>query len=470
MPPRWCFSEVNRRRGRGKLASVMPLNPDGDRDLIFPDDFLWGVSTSAHQVEGDNLNNQWSAWEAAGKIKSGERSGRACEWWSNAERDFDLAQEMGVNALRLSVEWSRIEPQPGVWNQQALDRYREMLRSLRQRGIRPLISLHHFTHPLWFERMQGFLATEAPAQFERFTRRMVSALGDLCQDWVTFNEPNVYCAMGYAVGLFPPGRRGELFTSMKALAGILRAHGRAYRAIHELQPNASVGWAHNYVVFQPLRPGLPPDRWIARLHHSLFNHSFVQAIAEGTLPLGFGAVAGDLSEARGTCDFCGLNVYGRLYVCFDPRKPSQLFGNILVPENVPQGDPGVEGPLAEAYPGALRVAAGYAARLGKPIYILENGVPDALDRIRPWLLVNALNELHAALADGIDVRGYFHWTLTDNFEWNDGWRLRFGLVELDPATQRRTMRESGRLFAAIAKHGRIPSEMLRRYSGNGRAS
>ena len=450
---------------RGKLGDVQAETNRGDR--IFPSNFLWGISTSAHQVEGDNSNNQWSAWEAAGKIRSGDCCGRACDWWANAECDFDLAQQMGVNALRISVEWSRIEPRPGLWNQQALERYRAMLRGLHERGIRPLVSLHHFTHPNWFEDLGGFLAAEAPARFERFTRWIVNHLGDLCRDWVTFNEPNVYCAMGYAVGLFPPGRRGELFTSMKALAGILRAHARAYRAIHELQPEAAVGWAHNYVVFQPLRPGLVFDRWITALHHTLFNDSFVRALAQGRFPLGFDVVTGDLSEARGTCDFVGLNVYGRLYVCFDPRKPSQLFGNIFVPEDVPQGDPGAEGPLAEAYPGALRIAAQYAARLGKPIYILENGVPDAQDRIRPWLLVNALNELHAALEGGIDVRGYFHWTLTDNFEWNDGWRLRFGLVELDPLTQQRTVRESGKLFASIAKRNRIPTELVGRYSGNG---
>ena len=172
-----------------------------------------------------------------------------------------------------------------------------------------------------------------------------------------------------------------------------------------------------------------------------------------------------MSEARHTCDFVGLNVYGRLYVCFEPRKPSQLFGNIFVPEDVPQGDAGSEGPLAEVYPPALRVAADYATQLGKPIYILENGVPDARDRIRPWLLVNALKEVHAARQEGIDIRGYFHWSLTDNFEWNDGWNLRFGLVELDPATQKRTTRESGRLFATVARQNGIPSELVKRYSG-----
>jgi beta-glucosidase len=275
--------------------------------------------------------------------------------------------------------------------------------------------------------------------------------------------------MGYAVGLFPPGRRGELFTSMNVLAGILRAHARAYRAIHKLQPEARVGWAHNYVVFQPFRPTFPIDRWITELHHSLFNDSFVRAIARGRLPAGFEVVTGSVSQARDTCDFVGLNVYGRLYVCFDPSKPSQLFGNIFVPPDVPQGDAGVEGPLAEAYPGAVRVAAQYAARLRKPIYILENGVPDAQDRIRPWLLVNALDELHATLQDGVDIRGYFHWTLTDNFEWNDGWRLRFGLAELDPLTQQRTVRESGRLFATIARENRIPSKLMSEYSVIGNA-
>lgn len=147
----------------GKLADVQSTNREGDR--VFPKNFLWGVSTSAHQVEGENSNNQWSAWEAAGKIRSGDCCGRACDWWTNAECDFDLAQEMGVNALRISVEWSRIEPRSGVWDQQALERYREILRGLHQRGIRPLVSLHHFTHPLWFEGMEGFLAAEAPTLF-----------------------------------------------------------------------------------------------------------------------------------------------------------------------------------------------------------------------------------------------------------------------------------------------------------------
>jgi beta-glucosidase len=158
----------------------------------FPEGFLWGVSTAAHQVEGSNHNNQWSDWEAAGRIRSGEFSGNACDWWNNAERDFDLAQEMGLNALRLSVEWSRIEPQRDHWDTAALKRYRTMLEALRQRKIQPMVCLHHFTHPRWFEQKGAFLAPDAAERFELFTRRVVEELGDLCRHWVTFNEPNVY--------------------------------------------------------------------------------------------------------------------------------------------------------------------------------------------------------------------------------------------------------------------------------------
>ena len=148
--------------------------------LRFPKDFLWGVSTAAHQVEGDN-SNQWSDWELAGRIKSGDSCGKACDWWENAERDFDIARDMGMKALRLSLEWSRIEPEEGVFDPAALRRYRQMLEGLHQRGIEPIVCLHHFTHPRWFEQRGAFLREDAPQLFERFTREVVKAVGDLCR-------------------------------------------------------------------------------------------------------------------------------------------------------------------------------------------------------------------------------------------------------------------------------------------------
>jgi beta-glucosidase len=421
-----------------------------DQPLIFPPEFLWGVSTSAHQVEGDN-HNQWTEWEDAGKTVSGDRSGIACDWWSSAERDFDLAQELGINALRLSVEWSRIEPQPGNFNQAALSRYREMLSALHRRGIRPLVTLHHFTNPIWFEKAGGFLSDRSVMHFDRFARKVIEELGDLCDTWVTFNEPNVYSTLGYLVGEFPPGWRSRLGATIRVLANIARAHAQVYRAIHQLQPQAQVGWTDNYIVFQPADPDSRFDRTVAGWQHELFNSSFLRLIERGALIFPFSLISGDLQEVKGTCDFVGLNVYNRAHVRFDIKFPASLFGHIFIPEDVPQGDPGVNHPYGESYPHAIYLASQNAARLGKPIYILENGVPDAQDRLRPWLLTNAVRELHALIQQGIDVRGYFHWSLVDNFEWSEGWRLRFGLYALDRETQRRIPRPSAQIYSSIVK-------------------
>jgi beta-glucosidase len=449
------------------MGQFPPSSSDGaanDGNLIFPPGFLWGVSTASHQVEG-NTDNQWSAWERAGRIKSGDACGLACDWWENAERDFDLARGLGLNALRLSLEWSRIQPQPGRWNPAALERYRRMLAALHARGLRPLVCLHHFTHPVWFEEAGGFLAPGAGERFEQFARGAVEALGDLCQTWITFNEPNIYAGLGYVLGEFPPGRTRELGAAIRVLAAMGEAHARAYRAIHASLAGARVGIAHNYLVLEPA--GLTPvlDGWVARLQSKLFNEAFLDLLDHGRLPFPFSLAAGRLCpRVCDTMDFVGLNVYSRMRVAFDLRYPAQLFGRVFVPPDAPQGDAGVEAPYGEAYPGAIRQAVRAAARFGKPIYILENGVPDARDRIRPWLLVNAVRELHAALGEGHDVRGYFHWTLTDNFEWTQGWKLRFGLVELDPGTQQRTPRTSAAIYSEIARANALSPGLLRRYS------
>lgn len=428
--------------------------------LRFAKDFLWGVSTAAHQVEG-NSQNQWSDWEAAGRIRSGDSCGSACDWWNNAERDFDIVRDMGLNALRFSVDWSRIEPREGEWDLAALGRYRAMLEGLVQRGISPMICLHHFTHPRWFEQKGAFLSPDAPELFERFTRVVVDALGEHCHRWLTFNEPNVYAAMGYALGEFPPGRHGDIPAAVRVISGMARSHLSAYQAIHQLQPQAEVGWAHHYVVLEPVRPG--PDRWIASLVNELFNESFLRLMQDGKLPFPLSMLDGTAGAVKGACDFVGLNVYSRFHVSFDFGSAGQAFARLFVPAHVPQGDCGWDRPYGESYPLALRRAVERAGELGKPLYILENGVPDAQDRIRPWLIVNALRELHQLIAEGHDIRGYFHWTLTDNFEWTEGWHLRFGLVALDPATQERTMRNSGKLYGEIARGNALSTEMIAEY-------
>ena len=438
----------------------MDNGPGETSNHVFPPHFAWGVATSSHQVEGGNANNQWSAWEKQGRIKSGDSVGLACDWWRNAERDFDLAQQLGVNALRLSIEWSRIEPAEGQCDADALNRYRQMLRALQDRRIRPFVTLHHFTNPLWLEANGGWTAPDSPQLFERFTQRVVSALGDLCTDWTTFNEPNVYASLGYFLGEFPPGRKGRFLQAARVTRNLLLAHAAAYRKIHELQPEANVGWAQHFAVFKPQRPDSAADRWLTRFIDRRFNQNFADSILHGRAPFPLDRFGQSLEEVRGTCDYVGINYYSRLRAGFNLRSPKTGFFQLTVPPDKPQGDPGVEVPYGEAYPQGLRRAVESFKAFNKPVFILENGVPDRDDRIRPWVIESTVAQMRGLLAEGVDLRGYFHWSLTDNFEWNEGWHLRFGLIELDPVTQERKPRPSAQIYADIIRKSRNGSGRL----------
>ena len=432
------------------------------RLINLPHDFLWGVATSAHQVEGNTIHNQWAAWEAQGRIRDGGRCGNACDWWDNADLDLELAQQLGLNAFRMSVEWSRLEPIEGQWDKAALARYYNLMLDLTRRGLRPFVTLHHFSHPQWFEDRGGFLAPDAVSTFSRFVYSAVEALHHVCCDWITINEPNVYCAFGYLNGEFPPGQKGNLSTSLRAMGRMAQCHAAAYRIIHGFQPEANVGWAQNYVVFQPGSDSYP-DRVAARVLDQLFNRSFFDLLSTGRLAAPWNRFGGNSPEAEQKFDFVGLNVYNRLHVRVDPRARESLFSRVHVPPSVPQGDHAAEMPYGECYPDAITEAVVYASQFGRPIYITENGVPDRSDRIRPWLLVNAVKRIADLIDAGYDVRGYFHWTLVDSFEWTEGWRLRFGLYELDPQTQARRPRPSAQVYAQIVNANGLSPELLERY-------
>jgi beta-glucosidase len=430
--------------------------------LRFPDSFLWGVSSSAHQVEGGNLHNQWAAWEDGGYIRDGSRSHTACGFWENPDTDLELMQGLGINAARISVEWSRLEPKEGWWRKDVLARYSSLLREMLKRGIRPFVTLHHFTHPQWFEERGGFLAPDAIETFSRFVFRTVEGLRHFCSDWVTVNEPNVYCAFGYLLGEFPPGRKGDLGSALLALTRIAKCHAAAYRIIHSFQPDANVGWAQNYIAFEP-GSSKSRDRLVTRIFDTVFNETFFDLLRTGQLRTPWNRLAENAGEAQGKYEFIGLNVYSRLYVKLDPAASNTMFARIYVPEHVPQGDAGADYPYGECYPGALTRGVGLAGIDHKPIYILENGVPDRNDRIRPWLLVNAAERMYDLLARGYDLRGYFHWSLTDNFEWAEGWRLRFGLYALDQTTQARTARPSAGVFRRIIAANGLTPELIAQY-------
>ncbi|MGH2437034.1 MAG: glycoside hydrolase family 1 protein [bacterium] len=416
------------------------------RAFTFPSGFRWGTATSAHQVEGNNEHNDWWAWEhEPGRIRNGDRSGRACAWWENAEYDFDLAVRLHQNAHRLSVEWSRIEPVPGQWDQSALDRYRQMLRALRERGIEPMVTLHHFTNPLWFAARGGWEQDDAVALFGRYVGQVCSALGEFTSLWCTINEPMGWVFSAYLSGRFPPGHHRAVFRAVRAATQLARAHAAAYNVLHGLQPHAQVGVANYFRLFDPAVPALPLDRFVAAQQDHFVNRAFLEAVTSGHVRA-FPWIA-DIPEAAGTLDFLGVNYYTRDMVSFDLTRPGSLFGRNFLRPGAPQSDSGYGEIYAEGMYRVLRLAQRY----GKPIFITENGLPDADDDLRAEFILAHLGETARAIRDGVDVRGYYHWSLIDNFEWADGWSMRFGLIALDLATQVRTLRPSARVYADICR-------------------
>lgn len=429
----------------------------------FPDGFLWGVSTSAHQFEGGNIHNQWHEWEKSGRIRSGDSCSTACGWWTNAERDLDLCAELGLNTIRVSVDWGRLEPYEGAWNEFAFDRYRKLLEEIHARNMRPFVTLHHFTHPTWFENRGAFLVRESAERFAAFASKTVHLLGDLCTDWLTFNEPNVYAIFGYVFGEFPPGERNKMLECARALSNTHRAHALAYDAMHSAQPSANIGITINWVDFCPASQA-PTDRLLAYFYDAIFNRSTLQMLTAGNLQFPFGALAPDVPEAIRKTDFIGVNVYNRLHVRAPWNEAHRKTGGIFVPRHVPQGDAGVDLPYGEACPDAVTSAIREYSVIGVPIYVMENGVPDRSDRIRPWVIVQTLKRVGDLIASGHDIRGYFHWSIVDNFEWNEGWTLRFGLYELDLASQQRKPRPSADIFRQIIAKNEIADELLGRFS------
>jgi beta-glucosidase len=436
------------------------------RALRFPAGFLWGTASSAHQCEGGNTNNQWYRWEQQGHILSGAHCGRADDWWHVAERDFELAEQMENNALRLSIEWSRVEPQEGQWDSAAIERYRVMLLALKQRHITPIVTLHHFTEPLWFVDRGGFTDAKNIAYFRRYAAHVVEELRDLCNFWITINEPNVYAIEGYHTGHFPPGEH-DLRKAFLVLRNMMQAHVEAFYVMRHLQPEALISYCLHYRLFDPANPLSPLDRSVAHVQETFFNWAALHAGETGRFTFPANAFLPPIARAVGARDYHGVNYYTREMMSFDPLLPEEAFGKRFVYPGAVRNDPGLDNTFGEIYPlGMYRVLREVYRRTrgNKPIYITENGFSDALDNRRPRAILAHLAMVHRAIREGIPVRGYFHWTLVDNFAWNNGWSVRFGLIELDPQTQGRTPRRSASIFGEICRANAVTEAIVDRYA------
>ncbi len=409
----------------------------------FPKGFLWGAATASHQVEGGNTND-WSEWEKLNAPQLAQESashfahlphwkefekeaadpknyisGIACDHYHRFEEDFDIAQSLGHNAHRFSIEWSRIEPKEGVFDEQAIDHYRQVLQALKRRGITPFVTLWHWTLPLWLSEQGGIGSARFPKYFARYTKTIAHALGEDITFWITLNEPDVVASHAYLKGVWPPQKKNPL-SFLRSIRNLIKAHKQSYKAIKKFFPKAQVGIAKHQVVFEMTRNTFI-NHLLKQTAHLLWNRWFLDLI-------------------RHHQDFIGLNHYNRNVIDSgfnkNPNDRVTDFGWEFHPESLHQA-------IIELKP------------YQKPIYITENGLADASDTLRQEFIPKALLALHKAIADGADVRGYLHWSLLDNFEWDKGFWLRFGLVEIDYATQKRTVRPSALLYAKICKNNTL---------------
>ncbi len=434
----------------------------------FPASFLWGTATAGYQMEGQSTNTDFWQWEQTpGTILGGRLSGNACDWWNGRrwQEDFDRAAADGHTALRLSVEWSRVQPGRDRWDDDALDHYRQMVQGLRQRGLTPMVTLHHFASPLWATEPGHHVweTGEVVPLFEQYTRKVVAALGEYVDLWCTINEPNNLMALSWVLGTRPPQKK-DIVLGLRVAANILRAHAAAYRAIHGAQPGAMVGLPVHFRWTVPARAGFALDEWVTRTQFNQFSTLFVDAAATGRLrrPLIWPAA---VPEAKGTQDFIGLQYYTTDVVRFDLSNPTELFGRRSFPADAELDDMAATGHEGYAnYPQGMFDSLRWAHGFKLPIYITENGFGVNEDDVRRRYLISHLRQVWRAVNFNWDVRGYFHWSLLDNFEWDNGWEHRFGLYALDPDTQVRTPRPSAHLFSEIARTHTLSSDMVTRYA------
>ncbi len=400
-------------------------------NIEFPDGFTWGVATAAHQIEGGNTNN-WTQFEAS---ENKEPSGSACDHWERWQQDHDLLVELGVNSYRFSIEWSRIEPNEGDWDMKVIEKYSAMVDSLIAKGIEPMITLHHFSHPIWFEEKGGFYERENLSYFVDYCNRIFPYFSSRVTKWCTVNEPDVFSIMGYHMGMFPPGQRSPI-KAIRVMKNVMIAHGEVYHNLKQLSPKSYIGLAKNVTIFDPYR------RWNL-LHwltsfalNYIWNGAIISALKRGRM---YGR---SVKWVKNSADFIGLNYY--THVLTSPFLPQTT--EIDLPARKHEIVTEFGYPM---YAEGLDRATKWLKKLNIPIEITENGVADATDSLRPNHLRRHLWVISQLISDGADIRSYYHWSLMDNFEWAEGYSLRFGLYHVDYDSQVRSMRDSGMIYQQI---------------------
>lgn len=420
-----AVSPVGNERVRRAGGSVPRMD---DRD--FPEGFLFGSSTAAHQVEGGNVNNDWWAWEHQPGSPAKEPSGDAIDHLHRYPGDFALLSALGQNAHRLSLEWSRIEPEPGEWSVAALDHYKRVLTSLVENDLTPLVTLLHFTVPRWFAERGGWLAPEAVERFEAYVGKVAAHLGDLIPYACTVNEPQIAAAHGYLTGYFPPGH-ADLDEWQRVTRTLIDAHRAAVQAVHAGPGSPQAGICLQLPVLEPARPDDPDCMGACAFAREWMQDVYIEALREDPARAG---------------DFVGVQYYSTQLI-----DPSSSGGTVPAPEGERTTQMGWVW-----HPDGLRQALHTAAGAGLPLIITENGIATGDDRERVEFIGAHVRAVRQAMDEGCDVRGYIYWASFDNFEWNEGYAPTFGLVGIsDEDGLRRVVRPSAVAYGSLAHSGRI---------------
>lgn len=395
---------------------------------MFPKKFLWGAATSAHQVEGLNVNNDW--WYCEQKKRFIEPSGKASNHYELFLEDFDLAAELGHNAHRFSIEWSRIEPEENKFNQTEIDHYQKIIDALLKRNIEPIVTLHHFTNPLWISERNGWLNNATVHYFERFTEKIAESFAGKVKYWLTINEPMVYVHASYITGAWPAGQK-SIIKANKVTKNLILAHKKAYDKIHEIfnkkgydQPMVSI--AKNFPIFHPCPYGSKIfNKTAVFLRNKFFNFDFLEQI-------------------RNHMDFIGLNYYTRHFVRFSLTNINECFGQHC--DEIHSHAKNKNSLGWEIYPQGILEALIALKKFNLPILVTENGICTKDDNQRGNFIIDHIKKIEEALNLNIPVLGYLYWSLIDNFEWDKGFGPRFGLIGIDYTNFKRNVRESAKKY------------------------
>ena len=413
---------------------------------------MWGTATAAHQVEGNNTNNNWYAWEhqkdsnGKSRIHNNDKSGIAANHWNLYRDDISLMNDLGVGYYRFSVEWSKIEPENGIINEKALEHYRDVCIALIDSGLTPVITLHHFSHPIWFEELGAFEKEENIEHYIRFSELVFNKLSDIVPIWCTINEPAVYVTQGYFNGVFPPGKKDPLLAGY-VMRNLLNAHVQVYQRLKSLPngENVQIGLVKNITQLDPLRRWHILDWYFSGILNDVFTNSTLNLFSKGEFDFYLPAMA-NVSyknyDAINSLDFIGLNYYSRWHVK-GQLNLAEPFTFELRPQDIQTDMP------YAIYPEGFYKAVKTIAKLNVPIIITENGIADDKDDRRSLFIKRYLYALFKTIEEGYDIQGYFYWSLMDNFEWAEGYMMKFGLYDVDFNTQKRTLRSGSQSFVDI---------------------